>query len=351
MDPDEDAQAVLRAVADEYAGELLAKRGVHSVGVAYKEVRGESTGELCVSVAVERKLPASSLGEDDVIPSELSVGDTAVPTDVVERPPTGLVADNASYRPVIGGAFYTRGTVCGIAEDRTDSSPVFIGCNHCMCVRGDPLHASGENLYQPPAGGRIGRPKRLAPAWHNVIDVGYVVAADAAIASFSSELGIHPGLANVAEIGPGPIAGRVRGPVLREAVRIRGGATGHVVQARVTRIGLIYKIVWPPNTTVRVLNSFEVECAVGQTLGIPGDSGAPVYSAEEQDALGILCSTSYAAEAEADRRWGHANELDSVFDLLELRTYTWNTGCLSPPNVLSRFTPGALGRYVRGIRR
>ena len=350
MYPDEDALTVLRAITDEYAPELLAKRGVQSVGVGYKEVRGEPTGELCVSVAVERKLPASSLGEGDVIPAELSVDDESVPTDVVERPPLRLIADNDAYRPVIGGALYelagrSVATVCGIAQDATDNRPVFIGCTHCMCVRGNPLQMHQGNVLQPPVGAPgsaiVGRPKRLAPGWQS--PKGFVLEADAAIASFSPNLGSHALPGWVAEMGPGPIAGRVRGPVLSERVRTRGAATGHVVFAQVKRIGLTWRVQWPgPGSAlgpwVSVRNSFELECAVGQTVGIPGDSGAPVYAAEEQDALGVWYATSSEAPTAEDRKWGHANNLDTVFEMLTLRTYSWDT----LPSFLHKFKAGDL---------
>jgi hypothetical protein len=56
--------------------------GVQGVGVGGKVTGGEPTGEMSITVFVERKRPLSEVPQDEQLPGEIE----GVPTDVVEEP-------------------------------------------------------------------------------------------------------------------------------------------------------------------------------------------------------------------------------------------------------------------------
>ena len=62
--------------------ELLAKKGVVSVGRGHKKVGGVSTGRPCIVLGVTRKLPLADLSTQDIIPRV--VGNSGEETDIVE---------------------------------------------------------------------------------------------------------------------------------------------------------------------------------------------------------------------------------------------------------------------------
>lgn len=75
-----------------HVDQLLAIPEVSIVDIAYKEVGGKETDQLCISVAVIRKQPRSEVAADHLIPTTLD----GVPTDVreanyIERKPRAKV--------------------------------------------------------------------------------------------------------------------------------------------------------------------------------------------------------------------------------------------------------------------
>jgi hypothetical protein len=59
---------------------LLAKANVVGIGIGFRQRSGERTDEIAVLVMVEKKVPASELSPQDLIPSEID----GVPVDVLE---------------------------------------------------------------------------------------------------------------------------------------------------------------------------------------------------------------------------------------------------------------------------
>jgi hypothetical protein len=78
-DPEIPIESV-RQVRHRYQDELMAKANVVGVGVGFRQRGGESTREPAVVVMVRKKVPASSLAPEDVIPAFLE----GVPVDVQE---------------------------------------------------------------------------------------------------------------------------------------------------------------------------------------------------------------------------------------------------------------------------
>jgi hypothetical protein len=113
---------------------LLARAGVHAVGVGAKIANGERTQEPAVIVYVEQKKPLDEIAPADLVPSEID----GVKTDVIEMPiPTVLQRpgqlfganreDTSQYRPVRGGTQIARAGASGVGT---------LGC--LMTVGGDP---------------------------------------------------------------------------------------------------------------------------------------------------------------------------------------------------------------------
>ncbi|MBN1934216.1 MAG: hypothetical protein JW934_06110 [Anaerolineae bacterium] len=69
-----DAQAEMariRAVKARYERKLMKKQNVVGVGIGFREVGGQVTDQLALSVMVRQKLPLDQLRRRDIIPREL----------------------------------------------------------------------------------------------------------------------------------------------------------------------------------------------------------------------------------------------------------------------------------------
>jgi hypothetical protein len=89
---------------EKYTDDLLARRGVHAVGIGLKERGGALTNELAIVCFVDTKLEVSKLDPDDIVPRLLD----GVPTDVQVTPAFEPFASDPhdlqqNVRPVAGG--------------------------------------------------------------------------------------------------------------------------------------------------------------------------------------------------------------------------------------------------------
>ncbi len=66
-----------------HVDQLLAIPEVTVLDIGFKEVDGKETNQLCISVAVKKKLPPTELAAEHLIPAEIE----GVPTDVREGQP------------------------------------------------------------------------------------------------------------------------------------------------------------------------------------------------------------------------------------------------------------------------
>jgi hypothetical protein len=67
----EDPTERAKAVQARYTDELMRKANVQGTAVGLAQVNGEYTGEIALVVLVSRKVPASELAPEDIIPREL----------------------------------------------------------------------------------------------------------------------------------------------------------------------------------------------------------------------------------------------------------------------------------------
>jgi hypothetical protein len=70
----------IRAVKDRHEKDLLKKKNVVGLGIGYKEVEGQETGQLSLVVMVRKKESPSQLDATDLVPSDIE----GVPVDVKE---------------------------------------------------------------------------------------------------------------------------------------------------------------------------------------------------------------------------------------------------------------------------
>jgi hypothetical protein len=78
--PDDEESARIGAVRSRHEGNLLSYPNVVGVAEGVRTRRGKPTGERCIVVYVQRKVPSVRLRKHEVIPSRLE----GVPVDVVE---------------------------------------------------------------------------------------------------------------------------------------------------------------------------------------------------------------------------------------------------------------------------
>lgn len=61
----------LQAAKSKYERELLRKKNVVGVGVGFRQVNGQLTDQLALTVLVRKKLPLAQLRKRDVVPAQL----------------------------------------------------------------------------------------------------------------------------------------------------------------------------------------------------------------------------------------------------------------------------------------
>lgn len=75
---------------------------INSVSYGYKFVGGEQTDELCIMYGVEQKKPLSELSSEEILPSEITIGDNILRTDVFEVNVAETLACNADCGQIAG---------------------------------------------------------------------------------------------------------------------------------------------------------------------------------------------------------------------------------------------------------
>ena len=80
----------------------LSTPNINSVSYGYKFVGKEQTDELCIMFGVEEKKPLSELTPEEILPSEIIVGEQILKTDVHEVSKAELIACNAYCGQVAG---------------------------------------------------------------------------------------------------------------------------------------------------------------------------------------------------------------------------------------------------------
>jgi len=139
---------------------------VNSIAYGYKFVGGEQTSELCIIYGVQEKKPLSELSPEEIVPTEIIVGDQVLRTDVYEVDMAELIACNpvcgqvegpssavnrAVTRPLVGGLSITStnnaltvGTMGFIGVHTETQTLVGVTNNHVTIQ--DAFYTSDRNL-------------------------------------------------------------------------------------------------------------------------------------------------------------------------------------------------------------
>jgi hypothetical protein len=140
---------------------------INSISYGYKFVGGEQTDELCIMYGVEQKKPLSELSDDEILPSEIAIGENVLKTDVFEVGVAEQLACNAYCgqiagpnsavnraftRPLKGGLSITStnnistvGTLGFIGVHSETQTLVGVTNNHVIIQ--DAFYTSERNLY------------------------------------------------------------------------------------------------------------------------------------------------------------------------------------------------------------
>ena len=76
--------------------------GINNVSYGFKFVGGEQTNELCIIYGVEEKKPLSELSPEEILPTNVTVGEQVLKTDVFQIGRAELLACNAACGQVAG---------------------------------------------------------------------------------------------------------------------------------------------------------------------------------------------------------------------------------------------------------
>jgi hypothetical protein len=128
---------------------IMEKPNVVGVGVGYRERAKRITDELCVLAMVRRKLPASALKPEDLVPRQVN----EVPTDVIEVGVLQALQPRTDrWRPAPGGVSIghyqiTAGTLGCVVRDKTTGDRLVLSNNHVLAN----INAgrSGDPILQP----------------------------------------------------------------------------------------------------------------------------------------------------------------------------------------------------------
>lgn len=268
--------------AHERAYAWLCASGVQTIGLGFKEVRGEPTDELCVSISVDRKRPRRSL--DAPVPRHVKIpGVGPVTTDVVE---IGTLRSNSftgRVRPAmpgvsIGHATVGAGTLGCIVRRRGDPDRRYVLSNsHVLAdfgraAIGDPVFQPGPADQPPSPQTRLGKLAGFVEfeyssrGYPNLVDAAIARVRPSQVQSTIRQLGLTPsGIV---------AASRIK---LDDYVQRVGRTTNKVVgTVKKTRVKIAKKLPRPGSRyKSRVGFRDQVECAMPSA---DGDSGGAVLS-------------------------------------------------------------------------
>lgn len=311
---------------------LLRLNNVVGVGVGHKEVKGEPTEHLGVTVLVRRKLPPGHVPRGHLVPYRLG----EVCTDVVEVGDLMLLGRTDRVRPLVPGISIGHyrggaGTLGAIVRDKRTGQLLLLSNNHVLAnvtdgrdgraARGDPIRQPG-----PYDGGReedtVAHLERFVPLFRAGASIstpcpiarGLEKAADAVLARLRPAYGIriYPRRSRENRVDAAvarPLPGVELHPVVLEVGRVTGVAEPAIGMEAVKSgrtTGVTRGRLRVMHATVRVLVSesewaFFSEQLVFTAMGAPGDSGSLIVTPEGK-AVGLLGAGSDRATVASDIR-------------------------------------------------
>jgi len=137
-----------------HRGKLLGLKNVVGVGVGYKHVGGDNTGDPAYVVYVEKKLPPGDLSRSHIIPRKID----GLDTDVIEIGVVKMLGvRTARGRPCqpgmsIGHYQSTAGTMGAVVKDKKTKELMVLSNNHVLANGSSVQEARakvGDPILQP----------------------------------------------------------------------------------------------------------------------------------------------------------------------------------------------------------
>ena len=175
------ASRVNERVPRQVRDHILQKENVHAVGIGLEKKNGLYTGDVCVTVVVDQKVPLSELEPEHIVPFELSGVVVDVVVDDIPTPADDKLANpgnnnelqtevrNTAISPLAGGIAGSGGsfgTFPGSARlQDEDGNFVSITNRHIACEEDE--DCTGDSLFQPRTDQQssrfVGAVKKLGP--------------------------------------------------------------------------------------------------------------------------------------------------------------------------------------------
>lgn len=305
---------------------------VVGVGVGYKEVRGEPTSHLGVTVLVRRKVAAGNLHPRHHVPYRLG----HVCTDVVEVGDLRLLSRTDRVRPLVPGVSIGHwqvgaGTLGAVVRDRRTGELMILSNNHVLAnttdgrdgraSRGDPIRQPGTYDGGTEAD-TVAHLERFVPLFRAGpssatscrVARGVEKIADRLVAALRPSYGvrIYPRRSreNVVDAAVArPLPGISLDPTILEIGRVTGVAEpqiGMEVMKSGRTTGLTRGRLRVMHAMVKVAVSdtewaFFTEQLVFTAMGAPGDSGSLIVTPEGK-AVALLAAGSDRATIASDIR-------------------------------------------------
>ena len=320
---------------------LLSMSNVAGVGVGYKQIGAQSTGEPAVIVFVEKKMPRRKMRPGQEVPFKIE----GVDTDVIEIGKIKLLGSDRTVRirPVRPGASIghykvTAGTLGAVVRDRATGKLLILSNNHILAngtTGFDGRAAKGDPIFQPGAydgGGerdRVASLYRFVGVFRSEEEAMHCPVAQAAAMSASALLSVvrpdyrlklfkafatenivdcavalpdSPNLIDPAIMDIGPVRGAAEVKP-NDTVKKSGRTTG-ITTGRVVAIGTSLKVTMENDTEAW----FGDQVVTNMKSG-PGDSGSLVLNGDNQ-AVGLLFAGS--------EQYSIFNRIQNVIDALQV---------------------------------
>lgn len=275
---------------DRHEGELLKLPGVAGVGVSLKEKKGRPTGEIALTVFVEKKRRRKKLG-DDAVPRELD----SVETDVVEVGRLEPLAFDGRVRPAmpgysIGHANVTAGTFGCLVRDlqSPNQQHLVLGNNHVLADTnrgrlGDPILQPGPYDGGDDARDTVAILERFEPIHFGLGGDAYNLV-DAAVARPVSQRQVTASV--IGSLMPQSVGQAFLGDRVIKAGRTTGVTRGRVISVNAT------VIVWFPETGGDGLRPAVFRHQILTTfMSVGGDSGSLLMD-RHLGAIGLIYAGS-----------------------------------------------------------
>jgi hypothetical protein len=302
-------------------GKFLSLQNVVGVGVGYKTIETEDTGEPCFVIYVQKKLSPGDLSRKNIVPGKIGGLNTDVVESGVFRMLNGRTSRERPCRPGMSIGHYksTAGTLGAVVKDRNTGELMVLSNNHVL-ANGSSVQEirakSGDPILQPgpydggSANDRIGVLHRYVPLVKTVARSDCPIATAVArgstrllnllVADYEVRLYKHFKNDNLVDCALAKLDSPdlVLASVL-DVGEVAGTAEikpGHPVQKSGRTTGLTKGKVKSVGTTLQVEMKDDEKVwfsdqAVAEMSSQPGDSGALILD-QDKKAVGLLFAGS-----------------------------------------------------------